>query len=82
MLNIIVDSGSAVFHFLSSVYVEAVEDLRGFLWHAGPLVHVKEEAVAIFAAWAMCFIKSAMLVEHAVLHRRQCFPQRRDSVFD
>lgn len=36
----------------------------------------------IFAAWTMCFIQSAMIVEHAVLLRRQCFPKRSDPVSD
>lgn len=45
--------------------------------HASTLVHMREDAVPIFAAWTMWFIKSAVVVEHAVLHKRQRFPQRR-----
>lgn len=82
MLTVTVDSGSAVFHFLSPVYVEAVEGCGKFMSHASPLVPVREAAVPAFAAWPVCFIEAAAMVEHAVLHRRQCFPQRRDPVSD
>lgn len=37
---------------------------------------MREDAVSVFAAWTVCFIKSAMIIKHAVLHRRQCFPPR------
>lgn len=57
--------------------MEAVEGFRKFTQHARTLVHMREDAVPIFATWTMWFIKSAVVVEHAMLHRRQCFPQRR-----
>lgn len=82
MLTITVEPGSAAFHLLSTVYAVAVEAFGEFMQHGRPLAPKREDTVPIFAAWTMCFIKAATMVEHAVLHRRQCFPQRRESVSD
>lgn len=73
MLNIIVNSDfPAVFHFLSTVYAGSSWRLQGIYVAHCALVHMREDAVSVFAAWTV-FIKSAMIIKHAVLHRKTVF---------